>query len=602
MSAKLKSQRTSLGFETALFQSQSKSPLKEKPLVDDIDCEEWLKEIGFSQYTETFRTNFSSDGKLLLRRRLTTVRLQDFPKMNITNYEHQKSLMNQIAQVLKSPFNSITRRKDYFEEKQSLAATSASDPVQESKSVSEEKKEKIESKEQQQSSQSQLSQSKRDNSFKRGPASSKEEPVSAPGKEGAPVASADSKDSLDGKKERQPGGAKESKPEGGKDKDKDAPPSSSFLKREPSQHMSVQEKTAKRKEAEKRRRSFDSQIWQSIGNYRNKASDVASAAENLRNYSNYSGEASENASVGGTISVGSGGERGSGQGGGGGAGGGGPQSGGPPAMLSINRDRDREGPRSDKSNNPGDPDKGGAGGGGLGSKKGSHRRRWSFGTPDTMQEEAFTTAYQRATAYGNMAQEYDMMVSELKQLQSDILNKFRGLINCERASIYFINELTRELVLFDNDKWFRIPSGSGIPGFCAESGETLNIPDAYSDRRFNKNLDLKTGFKTRNILAKPVRRSRGSGNVVAVVEMVNKAEGADFTNDDEEFIGSCVESVADLLSDRFKELMNAGERFSGDFISSLSSSSSSSFSHSLLFFRIGNFYFGEKLFDDFRSE
>lgn len=78
-----------------------------------------------------------------------------------------------------------------------------------------------------------------------------------------------------------------------------------------------------------------------------------------------------------------------------------------------------------------------------------------------------------------------------------------------------------------------------------------------------RNIDIKTGFKTRNILAKPVRRNRGGGNIVAVVEMMNKADNQDFSYDDDDILNSCCENVADVLSDRFKELMNAGERFSG---------------------------------------
>ncbi len=34
----------------------------------------------------------------------------------------------------------------------------------------------------------------------------------------------------------------------------------------------------------------------------------------------------------------------------------------------------------------------------------------------------------------------------------------------------------------------------GIAGHVASTGETLNIPDAYQDDRFNKDIDLKTGI------------------------------------------------------------------------------------------------------------
>jgi hypothetical protein len=110
-------------------------------------------------------------------------------------------------------------------------------------------------------------------------------------------------------------------------------------------------------------------------------------------------------------------------------------------------------------------------------------------SPDTLnkQPEEFSSAAAKALAYGNMALEYDMMISSLKQLQNDVIFKFRSIINCEKASIFFINELTGELVLFAEDgKWYRMASGSGIAGYVAETSETLNIPDAYADPRFNK--------------------------------------------------------------------------------------------------------------------
>jgi hypothetical protein len=58
--------------------------------IDDIDAQEWLREIDLPQYEDVFLINFSMGGKLLSRKRLSQVRLQDFPKMNIQNYEHQK--------------------------------------------------------------------------------------------------------------------------------------------------------------------------------------------------------------------------------------------------------------------------------------------------------------------------------------------------------------------------------------------------------------------------------------------------------------------------------------------------------------------------------
>jgi adenylate cyclase len=44
-----------------------------------------------------------------------------------------------------------------------------------------------------------------------------------------------------------------------------------------------------------------------------------------------------------------------------------------------------------------------------------------------------------------------------------------------------------------------------MKGQVFSKGETINVPNAYADDRFNKAVDLKTGFKTNTILAVPVR-------------------------------------------------------------------------------------------------
>ena len=43
----------------------------------------------------------------------------------------------------------------------------------------------------------------------------------------------------------------------------------------------------------------------------------------------------------------------------------------------------------------------------------------------------------------------------------------------------------------------RLPIGKGIAGYVAATGDTLNIPDAYLDTRFNPEIDRRTGYHTR---------------------------------------------------------------------------------------------------------
>lgn len=52
---------------------------------------------------------------------------------------------------------------------------------------------------------------------------------------------------------------------------------------------------------------------------------------------------------------------------------------------------------------------------------------------------------------------------------------------------------------------FSFPSGLGIHFFTHAKTKVENISDVYADPRFNKEVDLETGFQTHSILAMPVR-------------------------------------------------------------------------------------------------
>eukprot|EP01038_Epipyxis_sp_PR26KG_P015556 gene15556-21005_t len=172
--------------------------------------------------------------------------------------------------------------------------------------------------------------------------------------------------------------------------------------------------------------------------------------------------------------------------------------------------------------------------------------------------------FEKGVLYGNMALEYDVMLTSLNDLQNNHLHYFKNLINCEVASLIFLNNRTRELMLYTENTWFRIASGTGIAGYVAETGESLNVPDAYSDHRFNRNLDVKLGFKTRNILCQPLRGHRGGGSIIGVVQMINKIGGNAFDRADEEALATCVGRVADELSTKFSDLMEHLEKFTAN--------------------------------------
>jgi SAM domain (Sterile alpha motif) len=79
---------------------------------DDIKPLEWLEEIDLAQYVETFQINFTIGGSYLSRKRLASVRLQDFSKMNIQIFDHQKKLLQHIQHSLKYSFNDPNRKQE----------------------------------------------------------------------------------------------------------------------------------------------------------------------------------------------------------------------------------------------------------------------------------------------------------------------------------------------------------------------------------------------------------------------------------------------------------------------------------------------------------
>uniref|UniRef100_A0A8C5BHT2 Phosphodiesterase n=1 Tax=Gadus morhua TaxID=8049 RepID=A0A8C5BHT2_GADMO len=120
----------------------------------------------------------------------------------------------------------------------------------------------------------------------------------------------------------------------------------------------------------------------------------------------------------------------------------------------------------------------------------------------------------------------------------------KNLVNADRCALFQVDHNNKELYsdLFDigeenegkpvfrKTKEIRFSIEKGIAGQVARTGEVLNIPDAYADPRFNREVDLKTGYTTRNILCMPIV-SRGT--VIGVVQMVNKRSGSAFTKTDE---------------------------------------------------------------------
>ncbi|TAN54247.1 MAG: adenylate/guanylate cyclase domain-containing protein [Betaproteobacteria bacterium] len=110
-------------------------------------------------------------------------------------------------------------------------------------------------------------------------------------------------------------------------------------------------------------------------------------------------------------------------------------------------------------------------------------------------------------------------------------------LGAERGSLFLNDPATGELysrvVKGKLRRELRLLNNTGVAGHVFTGGEPLIVHDAYADARFNKAIDEQTGFRTRSILAVPVRTV--TGEVIGVVEALNKKKGR-FTRRDLELL------------------------------------------------------------------
>jgi putative ABC transport system ATP-binding protein len=160
----------------------------------------------------------------------------------------------------------------------------------------------------------------------------------------------------------------------------------------------------------------------------------------------------------------------------------------------------------------------------------------------TQQSQRFleATAIARDHAYQSM----------LEQALRVFTRRVGELLDAERASLFLVDRERGELVLrvaqdVALGESVRIPVGSGIAGAAATSGRPVLVTDAYQDPRFNRDVDLKTGFRTRSVLCLPLQDRRG--DVFAVTQLLNRRDGQPFDEADERRYADFAASLGVLL-------------------------------------------------------
>jgi len=128
----------------------------------------------------------------------------------------------------------------------------------------------------------------------------------------------------------------------------------------------------------------------------------------------------------------------------------------------------------------------------------------------------------------------------LINLQGEILS----LLDAERITVYVVDGIRKQIIsrfkTGNEVNEIRVPiDHKSISGCCAASGRLINVANAYDDKElreldhelgFNRSYDLKTGFRTTQVLAAPIAYGK---YLLGVIQLINKKNGNCFTSEDE---------------------------------------------------------------------
>ncbi len=147
----------------------------------------------------------------------------------------------------------------------------------------------------------------------------------------------------------------------------------------------------------------------------------------------------------------------------------------------------------------------------------------------------------------------DVLVKRMVDLVAQAMDADRAtlfLVDHERSEFY-----SRVAHLPEVEE-IRLRIGEGIAGHVAATGEPISSSDAQMDKRFAEGVDEITGYRTRSLLAVPVREHQPNGaeegqtppRVVGVLEALNKSSDDHFDGEDLTLLQSLASQVSEALS------------------------------------------------------
>jgi len=121
-------------------------------------------------------------------------------------------------------------------------------------------------------------------------------------------------------------------------------------------------------------------------------------------------------------------------------------------------------------------------------------------------------------------------IMESATLLSDAEASSLLLLDKEKDELYFEVALGSK---GDDVKKFTVKMGEGIAGWVAKKNKSLIVNDVENDKRHLSNIGEEINYKSKTIMAVPMRIK---DDCIGVLEVINKKGGAHFTQDDLEWL------------------------------------------------------------------
>ncbi len=114
---------------------------------------------------------------------------------------------------------------------------------------------------------------------------------------------------------------------------------------------------------------------------------------------------------------------------------------------------------------------------------------------------------------------------EKEIILKNVLTSVKTIFQCEGSTILTYDEKEDALIFYTTVggdpkvKSVKLKKDQGIAGWCFTNKKPIIVDDLYSDPRFARIVDTRSGFTTKNIVAVPILKS--DGTVIGVGELIN---------------------------------------------------------------------------------